>query len=414
MLGIRDDARLAGTDYEQFKKENKELADSTKTLVVYGRDITFLSICEVPEYQEEGATTFWILNDASLRDFRKYNTSPNLAKMYNKDYPDEAIKEIKNGTGLMLFCNDEKYIVSQMAMPTLSMQASVAGDMTINRSNLLRDMHLADAIFFKNAPLTLVYREIESDGIAVKKILAAFAGAYREVKQTVVSSIADAVMNDPTMGNAEVKYWDVNHEITSIELAYPKMHDEYDSKYGITDITPGVSVRTSDVGKSAITVFGTQRIRNSYVITEEISAKHTKKNEDPTKIVETVEEKIFYNHRKLPEMLALLIGKEAVDYSSMSASESYEALCDLVEDATTKLLKAVLSKRQLQSLLDALKVELDTGIHYTLYDIALCLMTLAERLKGLDDSTILYVRKALSKTPDVLNAVINEKAYLVA
>lgn len=414
MLGIKDDAMLCGTDYEKFKAENAELAEATKSVVLYGRDLTFLSLCEVPEYQEAGSTVFWVINDASLRDFRKYNRPLKLAKLYDKDYPAEALNEMKGTTRLMLFANDDKYLISELAMPTLSMQASVAGNMTLNRNNFLRDMHIADALFFKNEAVTIVYREMEIDGINVKKILAVFAGAYREIKQTVVSAIADSVMSDPAMGDAKINGWEIDHEITKIEMSYPKISDEYAKDLGVNEITPGIMIRTSDVGKSAITVFGTQRVRRSYVITEEISAKHTKKNEDPTKIVETVDEKIFFNHRKLPEMLAKLIGKEAVDYDSLPMDVANDKVCELVEDSISKLLKSVLSKRQLQSLTDCVKAEMCAGIRYTLYDIALMLMEMSERLKGLDESTMMYVRKALSKTPEVLNAVISETIYLSA
>ncbi len=413
MLDVLDTARISGTDYEEFKKQNAELAEATGSMVVYGRDITFLSLCDIGEYQQEDSTVWWMLSDAALRDFRKYNSPLKLAKLYNKDYPAQCLNELRQTTGLMMFINEEKYMVSQLAMPTLTMQASVAGNMTINRANFLRDMHLADAIFFKNEPMTLVYRTIEVDGIEVKKVLAVFATAYREVKQTIVSKIADSIKEDEVMGSASVKNWEIDHELTQISMQYPKITDTYGKEYGVDVLTPGVMIRTSDIGRSAITVYGTQQLRRGYVITDEITAKHTKKNEDSDQIVAQVDEKIFFNHRRLPELLGQLIGMEATDYTKLS-SEAYEDVCNIVEEAIAKLLKGVLAKRHILSLTDSAKNELVEGVHYTLYDIAIMIMELSERIKGLDDSTMLYVRKALAKTPEVLKTVVDTSLYLTA
>ncbi len=399
MLSILNAAATSGTDYGQFKVENQDLAMATKTETISGRDITFLSLCEIPEYQEPNATTFFVISDATLRDFRKYGRDLKRAILRDSSYPAECVKEMKQTTGLMFLIGGEKYLVSQHAMATLSMQASISGTMTLQRSNFLRDMHLADALFYKNDTLTIVYREIETAKIPVKKVYAVFAGAYKEIPQTVVANIADAVMCDPVMGNASVNAWYIDHELTRLEMSYPKIQDEYTKEFGVNDITPGVMIQTSDVGDSAIRVFGTQRVRKSYVITEEITAKHTQKNTDVSKIIEAVDEKIFFDHRKLPELLAELIGKEV-------AADDLDAL---VEDSIMKLLKSVLSKRHVQALIDAVMLELDPTITYTLYDIAVLLMELPERIVGIDDSLMLSVRKALASAP----TVVGEKRKIV-
>lgn len=409
MISILNNAFTSGADYGDFKVENMALAKATKTAIVNGRDIMFLSVCDVPEYREEDATVFWVISDETLRDFRKFNKGLGRAILKNANYPQECLTELKNTTGLMFLIDGEKYLVSQHAMATLSMQASISGTMTLQRANLLRDMHIADALFYKNESITLVYREVEMDGISVKKIYAVFAGAYREIPQTVVADIADSVMEDEIMGKATVNSWYIDHEITRLEMTYPEIQEDYSEKYGVADITPGIMIQTSDTGDSAIRIFGTQKVRRTYVITEEIAAKHTKKNEDPENIIKDVDEKIFFNHRKLPELLADLIGREAVDYSLPNA---YESLLDLAEEATTKLLKGVLSKRQIQSLTDAIKLELDPSVRYTLYDLALELMELPERINGIDDALMISVRKALANAP----VVVQDKAevYLSA
>ena len=411
MIQMLNNAFKSGTDYGQFKIENADLAKATKTEVVYGRDIGFLSLCEIPEYQEDNATTFFLITDASLRDFRKFYKPMGRALLNDTSCPAELVKELKETTGLMFYIDGEKYLVGQHAMATLCMQASVSGTMTLQRSNFLRDMHIADAVFYKNSPLTLVYREMEIGGISVKKVFAVFAGAYKEIPQTVVTDIAESVKEDDVMGTAEVSGWYIDHSISRIEMTYPKISEEYTEKYGIVDITPGVMVQTSDIGDSAVRIFGIQQIRkNSYVITEEIAAKHTK-NADATEIIKDVDEKIFFNHRKLPELLADLIGQEAVDYTKANA---HEALMDLIDDSAFKLLKGVLPKRQTQGLTDALKMEFAPGVIYTLYDVALSLMELPSRIKGIDDNLMLSVRKALADAPKVVKDLCKEEIYLSA
>ncbi len=412
MLEILNGAGMTGTDYEEFKKENAELAKATKVEVAYGRDISLLSLCEVPDFQEPGYTMFWVLSDVNLWEFRKSNRTPLRARLKESGYPKAVLDELKATTGLMLLIDGEKYVVAQHAMATLSQQASVSGTMTLQRANFLRDMHLADAIFYKNEPLTIVYRETEVEGVTVKKVYAVFAGVYTEIPQTIVTDIAEAVKSDEIMGDAKVTSWEINHEVTSLRMCYPTIQDVYEKDLGVKELTPGLMIQTSDVGDSAIRVFGTMNTRRSYVITEEIAAKHTKKNaEDPSSIIEDIDKKIFFEHRKLPELLADLIGREAVDYSDPN---HYENLLNLVWDIMEKMLKGVLTKRQIMALNDSIQIELDASVKYTLYDIAIIMMDMPERIKGIDDALMINVRKALSKAPSIVDEVAGTSVYLTA
>ena len=94
MIQMLNNAFKSGTDYGQFKIENADLAKATKTEVVYGRDIGFLSLCEIPEYQEDNATTFFLITDASLRDFRKFYKPMGRALLNDTSCPEELVKEL--------------------------------------------------------------------------------------------------------------------------------------------------------------------------------------------------------------------------------------------------------------------------------------------------------------------------------
>ena len=73
-----------------------------------------------------------------------------------------------------------------------------------------------------------------------------------------------------------------------------------------------------------------------------------------------------------------------------------------MEKTLDKTLKSILPKKRQIALLECLSDEIDGSRPYTLYDIATTFMELADRTEGLDEVTLTEIRKALAKTPYIL------------
>ena len=410
---IKDNYREAGDTFEEFKRVNREITDITMDKVVYGSNITFLSLCEVPEVQMEGKVIFYILNGEYIRNFLESGRRLVVGRVSKNEIPDELLNELRNTTGLMAIIGDDKYIVSDIAIPTLTIRASVSGNLTINRQNLIRNLHLADAILSKNEKIHIVYREVEvptEDGgmITIRKILAGLGSAYQMVPQTIITKTAEKLKSESVLGDMEVRDWSIDHIFTDLHVEFPDAAKDFQAMYKLPEaITPGVFLCTSDVGKSSVIARGVYRLKGSYVITDEVMIKHTG-DITPESVTEKIDEEIFTNIRKLPEALSELIGRDIIDYSKVDlssetgAAKNHEAVLDTLESTLKKVLKSVLPVKRQVALLECLVDEIDSSRPYTLYDIATTFMSIPDRVEGIDEVTLTDVRKACAKTPFIL------------
>ncbi len=403
-----------GSDYEEFKKKTEEMAGITKEIVVRGGDITFLSLCDVPEVQEPGKVVFYVLNEAYLSDFMNNGGKLRCGRVAEEEIGAELLDELRNTTQLMIMVKEEKYLVSDIAVPTLTIRASVSGDNTIHRQNLIRNMHLADAILGKNENIHLVYRETQigekADGtpIIAKKIFAGLGGTYRLVPQTILSEAADLIADEAVLGKMEVEAWSVDQRFTDLYLDFPEAAEDFAAMYKIDDtIHPGVFLCTSDVGASSVIVRGVYRKGRSYVITDEVAIKHVGAI-TPKDILERVNEDVFANIRKLPEALSELIGRSVLDYTKLNlsteagASANFSAVSGVIEKTFKKALKNVLPAKRQKALIECMVDEINSSLPYTLYDIAVDFISVPERIEGLDPVTLNEVRKACAKVPFIL------------
>lgn len=408
-----DGFRVCGTSYEKFKKETAELTEITKGLIVKNKDVTFLSLCEIPEYQVAGKVSFFILSQSYLLDFMENGKKIHVGTINEEKIGSSLLDELRSTTGLIAIIHNEKYIISDIAVPTLSIRASVSGDLTINRQNLIRNMHFADAIFSKNDSIHFVYREIqigeEADGtpIIAKKIFAALGKYFKAVPQTILSDITDIVADEKIFGKTDIREWSIDHRFTDLYIEFPDAGEDFKDLYKLEDLViPGIFLCTSDAGNSSIIARGVYRKGSSYVITDEVMVKHTSKA-----TVELIKEKmdeIFINIRKLPETLAQLIGEEVIDYSKTDLStergglQNYEAVKQYIEKTAKKSLKGILPAKHLDVLVKCMCDEINSSVPYTLYDIATLFMEVPERVEGIDMYTLTEVRKACAKVPYIL------------
>jgi hypothetical protein len=410
---ILDNFTVKGTNFEDFKNESQAMADITKDVVIKGGDIIFLSLCDIKERQIPGKAMFYVLSEEYISDFLLQGKPLRIGTIPVENIGEELLEEIRNTTGLIAVINNDKYIVSDIAIPTLSLRASVSGNMSINRQNLIRNLHFADAIISKNENIHFVYREIEGvketgDKYIVRKIFAALGSQFCAVPQTIITDAANIVADEGVLGTVNTREWLIDHEFTDLYLEFPDVAEELCTSYKLPDeVTPGVFMCTSDVGSSSIIARGVFRKGRSYVITDEVMIKHVG-NIVPEDVVKRINDEIFPNIRKLPETLALLIGEEIADYSKLDltkekdAGKNFNAVLNLLEKTSKKVLKGVLPAKRQKALLECMADEINSTIKYTLYDIAIDFISVPDRVEGLDNVTLTELRKACAKVPFVL------------
>ena len=308
---IKDGYRASGVDFDEFIRVNNEMAEATKTVTCRGADLTFLSLDETGAKAAPGSVVLDTVNYTYLEQFRNGEAKLpfGMAAVKVADLGEEILKELEDSSRLVITLNRQIYVVSEMAMATFCMQASLGGDMMINNHGLIRNMMLADSMIAKNSPVTMVYREATNEyGITVRKVFAVLGKTYKLIPQTVVQKIKDAVEADGDLGAVKPGEWGVDHDFTSLNVTFPALGAELAKEYGAIKVMPGVQIYDSDTGCSSIIVRGTYQTEKSYVITDEVAKKHTT-GLNLEEFLADVKKSIFENFRALPEILAQLIGE---------------------------------------------------------------------------------------------------------
>ncbi len=397
---LNDHYRETGADYEVFKSKVSDMVGITKDITVRGGDVELLSYCDIPEVQEEGKLKFYVLSDSYIQDFLSGKRLV-IGGVPKDAFPEELIEEMIATTGLVAVIGNEKYLVSDLAIPTLSLRASVSGDKTINRQNLIRNLHFADAIISKNDTIHFVYREVDG----VKKIFAALGSQYSYIPQSVITDAADIIMVEEKVGKAEVCRYEIDHDFTTITLSLPELSEAVKDDYSLPHaITPGIYLATSDTGSSSITARSVYYSGRGMVILDEVMIKHVGKITGEM-IVEKVNESLLANIRLLPETLSELIGMPIMDYSKVDLStergarKNMEKMSSILSKSMSKYLKGAMAKKTQKEILTCLMDELNSNVQYTLYDIAILFLELSARIEGVNAQTLYDIQKACAVVP---------------
>lgn len=415
---LSDGYQIVGTDLEEFRKANEAIAEITKDKVVQGRAITFLSVADLPA--PEGDTAYYYLDDENVQNFLE-GKKLKAGYIEDKKIPEKLLQEMKDTDRLLMVIGGEMFLLSSLAIPTLSIRASVNGEVTLSRNNLIRDLHFADALYTKNENIRFVYREADTDEAGnllekpVRKVIAAMGSAYRMVPQTILTTVTDSVIKEGKLGAVNVSSWGITQQYTHIFLTFP---DEAADMQAVLKLPqpylPGVYLATSDTGDSSLTVRGVLINGSRYVITDEVKLKHSG-NITEEKVLSAVDEKIFTNFRKLPETLAELISVPVMDYSKADLSKkrdavrNFKAVCEINKALMDKAFGKVVGKQTRLRLLDLMAEEVDGTRPYSMYDIVISFMDLADRLTGISSYTADEIRKASGSAAFVLQNLLKDK-----
>ncbi|MBP3278166.1 MAG: hypothetical protein J6M44_04325 [Butyrivibrio sp.] len=404
---LLDNYRKVGDGITSLKEETVKMEEATKDAVVKPFNITFLSYCPIEAKQKEGKTPFWKITKPTIEDF--LNGSPLPTGTVPNEFfgSEELLEEVKKTSGLCLLIDGRLYIVSTIAIPTFTLRAEVKGDMTIQVNNVVRDMHLADAVYRKNEDIHLVYREEEIGGVTVRKVFAGLGSAYKLIPQTIIANSVEKLSEDGTMGAPVVSSFEIDHGYTSAHVILPEIGEEIAEEYKLSgEVIPGLYLSTSDIGQSSVIIRGVYNKGASTVITDEVVIKHVGKNLTPEVILGLADEKIFSSIRKLPEALAELMGTEVMNYSSLDLSKpkdqakNKKAVLKVISEELKRVCReAKVSGKKEKELLECLEAEINEELCYTYYDIAMIFMGVPARITGLDRDTVARLQKACGQTP---------------
>jgi hypothetical protein len=217
----------------------------------------------------------------------------------------------------------------------------------------------------------------------------------------VVPEIAERICDDDILGEPEVNYWFVNHDICETCITFPEIASETAKAYDkLPDqVLPGILLRSSDTGKSCVDVKAVAFIGNSrhYIILETKKRKHTGEV-DVDQFVEDANEVILENVRTLPELLQNMT--ENVIYEAGSGKANF-AKVRLAISKTIKYcgLTKIIGKKREKELKTALVAELNPDRDYTEYDIAAMIMKIGDRISEVTQFMRDQLGEACAKAP---------------
>lgn len=391
---------VTGRDLNDFKKEVDNLVNSTKSITSNNEAITLLSRCRCKE-APAGSNLYYVLNRIYLDKYLN-GDGLKLGAIANSVFSDELFEEMDTTTGLCAIIENEKFLIGNNALATLTMRAGVGGEVTVARNNVIRDTHFADALTSITDATKFIYREDEAGN---KKIFACMSKGYNEIPMSILYHAIDKVADEDIMGKMEVNHWEISHNFTDIYVEFPEAAQDFMDTYGLTEkIIPGLFLCTSDTGASSVIVRGTYRYKNRCVITDEVARKHSG-TITAEELLDMINNQVFTKFRLLPEKLADLIGQTVVDYSKIDLSSiggqetNRASVATLIKTLVNSDLKELKGQKRRAELIECMVSEINPTIPYTMYDIAMMFMWLPDRLNGLDKATMANVAKACAKVP---------------
>ena len=190
----------------------------------------------------------------------------------------------------------------------------------------------------------LMYRIMRDSDDRIK-IFAVLGKGYTRIKQSVLIEMIEGMAG---VGTPEVKEWTVDQYYTKVQVDFPEIATDFSASYFTKEvITPGVLLRTSDSGKSAIAAKACITIGSREAVP--VCADHVEKRHLgrclADSIVNKVNLEIFRDYKQFPERLEQLTKMD----DPIPAVKGFNAAF-----ANMKLDPSAFSEEALTSLIDRL------------------------------------------------------------
>jgi hypothetical protein len=415
---LKDNWEMSGSDFDDFVDVVSELTKITKHRKTSTAELNLLR----PGYSipKRNFAMTELLDHQDLLNFDETGTFENKLIKMDQEYNNELFDETTTGAGFFIREHGQIFYVSKNAVTSILSRANLSGD-NMYAISYLRTAFLAYSLYKKgigecgngrhesrrtfsnpdDQNCTLVYREIKDGGKVYRKIFFVPTEKYSPVPLMVVPEIAEKICDDDIMGEPDVKYWFVNHDIVEICIVFPEIADETADAYKkLPDqVLPGILIRSSDTGKSCVDVKAVAFIGKSrhYITLETTKRKHTGEV-DVEALVEEANEVVLENVRTLPELLVKLT--ENIIYEAGSGKANLAKVRMAISKAIKHCgLTKIVGKKREKELKMALIAELNPDRDYSEYDIAAMIMKIGDRICDVPQFMRDQLGEACAKAP---------------
>ena len=365
---LRDEWEATGNDYEGFSKLLTELSDCTSFVRVDPTEVTVLSLASL---DENYAHFYELLPCYAGAPQKVQGRRLSLQRVLEKGDHAKLLEETFSRVGTLFFAYERDLYISRL---------------------------------FKGArKCTFIVREIAK----VKKLVAILSAKYKALPQSALCEIIDALRGVSDFGEMKVYRWAITNWTSNIYIEFPEKAAEIRDYYSLPDdFIPGLWLMTSDTGESSVQIYPTWRRGSSISFVEKASVRRVHSGKvELSDIIDKVVKKAFSEYSRMPEALCSLmrqnITDDAWDVSTIKgARQNQKAVENAIKNAFRELdITKAIGKGYEKSLKEQLCAEISGKIRYTAYDIATMIMSLPERLEGVNKETLHKLESAVAYAP---------------
>ncbi len=397
---LSDTYSVSGKTFEGFKKAVKEFSGATDFKVVHGKNITFLSKCDIEEYQKKDMETYYVFNETYVDSFLS-GSKLKIGHFKTEDFPSYVLNEVEDTTQLILVTDNEKYAVSKIAIPTLCKTLQIQGRRFGNRNNMIRNLNIADACFAKDDSGVpnqsgILYRRDPETG--ARKIFAFFSTKTKGLDMS--SSIA--FLEKQREFGAVIKNWKITQYETTVRAEFPEISDELTKKYDLPEpYFVGFEFTNSDVGKSGFGYRRYIRIGKNLIYQGEVLLKHSSHleqrleefNQNPAIDIKLAED--FFR------LASDLQDKQVEDDDSSNPDDRMRLYASTVQNGMRPI-TGIIPKKWYEASVEHITSKIDPKTKYSKYDLFRLMLEIPTVLKDLDDVDRREACNALSRVPEIL------------
>ena len=397
---LLDSWMATGRTYDEFKKHLTELSDATHFVRVNPVEISVLSLKSV----NEDKARFWDLQPCNTGGPQDKTRIRSLAiqNVLKKGSHEQLLKESFENVKALFF-SDGKLIFPAERIFTRGMAQFGVGGSKMGVPSYERDLYVS-SLFRDARKCTFVIREISG----AQKLVSILSERYQELPQSALCNIIEALMKVSDFGTMETYMWMMTNWTSEIYVEFPEKADEIRDFYPALrdDFIPGLWLCTSDTGDSSVKIYPTWRYRNAISYVEESAVRQVHSSRITLEsVISSVIDKAFKEYARMPEAMCALMEQSITDDSldistPRGMAKNREIVESVIKNAfrSLNIVKAIGIGRT-KSLREQLCAEFSGNIRYTAYDIATAIMSMPERLEGVNSVTLHNLESAVAEAP---------------
>lgn len=397
LLNSTISSRLSGQgNVEELAKTLQDIDRHTKIIPCRGRDITLFY-----KYNGDGVPEDkigWYRMDAD--GVQRFDQDQPLKVGFIKKemFPENLLTENETQSRMMLALSDgEKasfMLMSPLVFDTFAARVGVSGGTSAILNDKARAMHFASALYKEHSKdkLQLVVRQ-DDDGTSV--VIAVMGSQYKAIPQQLLSDVITMIQKEGKLGKVELESWELDNSVTDVFITFPDLAEKMLDTYGYSNpLVPGMHMRASDNGSSSDLFEMSWKIEGHPGFcypggNQTLKFDHRGVEQD--KIKSDIKDNLLLEIREFPELMGKLANANAADYEKLDLNteagrrKNLNEIKKIQEKINKKILKLCFRhKEERDQIAQSLADEINSEEPYTLYDIAIEYLTIADRCEGLE------------------------------